>query len=547
MGALSWSVNDPELGVLERLGLAGLYMTLDVAPVGQLGELSWELTAEQVSLSWPDEVTDQDAIMPLMEFAWQALEPTFKDEGGLGVFYWPGVHTQGKRDDFRQRLPDHMGLYGTFMQHPRTHPRTKGVVTAVIEIDERPYIFTYKEPKSLLRYVEAAKELFAKKTQAFKHEVTFSNYLVPGSTKRFGDEQSWAGPGQQALLLLFMPLACLYVQLSPSRDWVVVAPDVRDLKRYALQRRGFSAPHEPMPYAGSAVDAALTAMLHLELTRELNRLEKWQTKAQCEVFQIGGVAWNEQNVRHALERVSLDSERYELCREVVHLFPNSPRPRNKKKPEDEEQYFIAVSRPRALILENLLRGDYWYKALFEVPRVHRDSMEKASKTGESAQRAWFRLLGFDRQALREMMELITKEMADDPKVARDNAFTAAFHEALRLLYAREYELVSKRGGTRQASERLSDLREDIYRKLTRASTRSLFRQVMADYFSRAGLVNQVKTLQTHRQQIWAFIDDAHQWSRAKDLALLSLATYTKAEADEASPEDDHASGESVDV
>ena len=84
-------------------------------------------------------------------------------------------------------------------------------------------------------------------------------------------------------------------------------------------------------------------------------------------------------------------------------------------------------------------------------------------------------------------------------------------------------------GARDKFERFDDRTEDIRRELTKAQTRHHVRGAIAALFAEAG---RSKTLQEHAHTVWRFIDDPEDWRRARDLALLSLATYAKARTEE---------------
>jgi CRISPR-associated protein Cas8a1/Csx13 len=117
------------------------------------------------------------------------------------------------------------------------------------------------------------------------------------------------------------------------------------------------------------------------------------------------------------------------------------------------------------------------------------------------------------------MELIQEtEMWDDDFERR---FVEAFWSTLASLYAQEAKAV-ERGGSRRFEERLDDLNEDIRRSLMRAKTRVLLRGFLAELFAKSG--RQPAVVQ-NRAGIWNLMDHPYDWKKARDLALLALATY----------------------
>jgi CRISPR-associated protein Cas8a1/Csx13 len=92
---------------------------------------------------------------------------------------------------------------------------------------------------------------------------------------------------------------------------------------------------------------------------------------------------------------------------------------------------------------------------------------------------------------------------------------------LASLYAQEAQAV-ERGGSRKVEDRLDDLNEDIRRSLMRAKTRVLLRGYLTELFAKGG--RQPIVVQ-NRTAIWNLMNHPYDWKKARDLALLGLATY----------------------
>jgi CRISPR-associated protein Cas8a1/Csx13 len=124
---ITWSLADEGIGILERAGLAALYMTLRAAQEQgvNLSPLEWtetDLTSTSVTLRWSGR--DEDAFSKLFKWAWQVRD---------GVFYLPGVHRENEQRDFAfRRVTMHNGILGTFLQHPRIQPRAKAEDATVL-------------------------------------------------------------------------------------------------------------------------------------------------------------------------------------------------------------------------------------------------------------------------------------------------------------------------------------------------------------------------------------------------------------------------------
>ena len=85
---ITWNLSDPGMGLLERAGLAALYMSLRTAEElgmkSTLSPLSWsedDLLPHSVTVRSTSD--DRAAIAKLFEWAWQVRD---------GVLYLPAVH-----------------------------------------------------------------------------------------------------------------------------------------------------------------------------------------------------------------------------------------------------------------------------------------------------------------------------------------------------------------------------------------------------------------------------------------------------------------------
>jgi len=135
------------------------------------------------------------------------------------------------------------------------------------------------------------------------------------------------------------------------------------------------------------------------------------------------------------------------------------------------------------------------------------------------------------------MELVKEREMWDTESER--YFVEAFWEILASLYAQEAKAV-ERGGSRKVEDRLDDLNEDIRRSLMRAKTRVLLRGYLAELFAKGG---RQPTLVQNRTAIWKLMDHPWEWKRARDLALLALATYqSKEKREQAQAQSSRSSG-----
>ncbi len=134
---LTWLLSDPEMDLLERAGLAGLYLSLKAATPDQLSPLGWreeELNADAVTLRWSG--TAKEAFVKLMEWAWQVRD---------GLVYLPAVHDERDASLPQNRVAMHNGIMRTFLQHTNVQPKGDPVIR-IITLDENREIEIHYQP-----------------------------------------------------------------------------------------------------------------------------------------------------------------------------------------------------------------------------------------------------------------------------------------------------------------------------------------------------------------------------------------------------------------
>jgi CRISPR-associated protein Cas8a1/Csx13 len=567
---LTWNLSDPGMGLLERAGLAALYMSLRAAEeMGEdLAPLRWkqrDLTPESVTLRWDG--SDEAAITRLMRWAWQVRD---------GVFYLPAVHREAKQRDFAFiRVAGHNGILKTFLQHVNT--QIKGDLNRVVEpIREGEELsFHYQSldpaelarkagsrkkaakakagakasdkklgsggkktrgPKELLRPIAdlADKKFFTSKGGLSRKTISLSSWVMPGIAPRFGDEEAWSGPAKLGLLLILAPIACLFQHLKGKGDnWIFVVPDVADIAEFdeARPALGLDPTHVDIASLG---DAGLRFSAEYA-TRAIRR----ESPVGCLVVAMGKVEYyGHQRVRKGVLEVSPKLESVRRFTYVQHALPNRPVPiksgtasdalgedgdaaegelaRDGKRPN----VFYVTPAGRGRIADNLIAGRPWYADLFTPLAWDLEGLERERKRnpGISHERLWFRNLSCQKELLMELIQ--EKEMWNGEN---DRLFVEAFWDTLRSLYAQEAD-AARRGGSRTAQKRIEHFDEDVFRRLMRSKTRDLLRETLVELFAKAG---RQKTVRENPAAVWNLIDHPHAWKRARDLALLALATYTK--------------------
>jgi CRISPR-associated protein Cas8a1/Csx13 len=296
---MTWRLSDPGMGILERAGLAALYMSLRAAEEQrvELLPLQWDLKTDSVTLCW--EGADKIAMTTLMRWAWQVRDK---------VLFFPAVHRRAQQRDYAHlRVLTHNGVLNTFLQH--VNVQRKGEVVRKNEqiSDGNEVLFRYQslDPEELMAKAEsqvsarrkkadaeekskpkdlprkpkkkAAPEgmetlrpiadlrakLFARDDRFRDGQVSLSSWVKPGTAPRFGkdgSEEAWCGSPKLGLLLMLAPICCLYQRLPLQREkqkgkgpnvkgkakgkwtenWAFVVPDVRNLEEFNEVRPNLS-------------------------------------------------------------------------------------------------------------------------------------------------------------------------------------------------------------------------------------------------------------------------------------------------------------------
>lgn len=533
---VQWSLTDEGMGLLERAGLAGLYLSLTAAEEwAERGDqqaqelqqvLKWELSDQSVKLWWQGK--DQEVLTKLVKWAWQEKE---------GVFYLPAVHRSlDEREHLNERLVVHQGLLQTFFQHPKVLPLEKKLVREIIHKDENQgYIVTYKKIKPSPEGLPPTKILADLMKKGLEAEVVSlsSSWIYPGGAKRFGraakEEENWSGPPKLGFLLLFAPLASLFLELPLTKgpNWAFLLPEITSLTTLAdnFPLFRFQTPADFLRVRVQSLgDAALrfaSAYAARSMARRL-RLHKVYIAAMGQVSH-----YQAQKVRKKILEVrpsDISIKRYER---LINRLPNEFRTikSNQAKDQAPTQATLRIRQPpaRGRIADNLVHGRPWYQDLlwpdpWQLDQLENQRQRHKQQTQEnlSLEHLWFNNLLADRRALMNLAE--EKEMWDSPE---EQALLTIFHQTLRQLLNKDEEAQS-RGGSRTLSERWEDRRQAIRRGLMRAKTRELNRKFLMEFLAEGG---GTRELTEKKETLWRFLNHPYDWQKARDLALLALVTF----------------------
>ena len=492
---------DPGMTALHRLGLAGLFMTLNHFETAEtaLDGARWQRDHRSVALTWDASKTNL-----LEAIASRAFGST--DDGLLDFAAWRDL-TLGDA----QKVHLHNAVLSTFLQHNKQNLIPKGTSSRQVSflIDEKSVTVSYRPLVKPYAHAIAPAGWTDKKGR-LKKTVKIKGWLFPGAAERHSrltGTEIQETPSR-ALCLLFAPMACLYYRLShtdPDGKWderrhaAIVMPHVTDLVAYArAYGRALDAPVRRLAADGMS-DAALSALIELKADKDLSDLGV----DGCTVVTMGNVAWNKQQKRRTGSVVlrELDPTRLELFEIVTRILPNRIHfyvPKSGKSAEGEkpETYLIGTSLARGLIAENVAAGRAWYQGFTQL-----------MTSGKRAKK-----LFFERGGLTEMVN-----EAPWPDEACQK-FVEAVHTAIRSRYGSLAARATAQGERIPFDREFERMRTG----LMRVKNATTLRAEVADLFARGGIN---PTLQKEWKDVLPLLT-GKDWQLTRDLSLLALASYS---------------------
>lgn len=483
--SLSFGLFDPGMTELHRVGLAGLYMTLkNLSPNRYKDVGSWELASQRVTIHWTKKPGDFFRL--LFEEAFE-----LSSEGCIRF----KAHRKHPMGDI-ERLQMHRAVCLSYFQHPQVCKMEKG---------ERALQFDYQD-RSVTQTIRPVKEygsmkgagLFLNASGDFRKSIQLAGWVFLGGTVRHVAHPATALTSSAPLFLplVFAPVASLYFLISHRdrdgrwdnrRNAAVVLPHITNLETfYSGFERYLQAPATRL-HADSLGDAALLALSVMQL--KSNLLEDLETKS-CSVMTFGSIPWSRQKTRTGYRQVvDMDISRLNLFSIALTCLDN------RVVFNKDGGFYVATSPSRGLIAENIASGRDWFRGFHQL-----------MTSQKLAQR-----VRWERKGLKEMVTQVqwTHEA--------DRLLIEAVHEALRNRYGAMAKRAQEKGEAPQFGREFERIRSS----LMRAKNAQTMRGEMADLFARGGLN---KTLQQRWPELLPLFTGS-DWQRARDLALLAMASY----------------------
>lgn len=488
--SLTLKLFDPGMTHMHRVGLAGLYMTLqqlDHADYATAGK--WELHPQGIELSWNR--TPRDLLAPIIEKSF-GVSPA-------GVIQFL-AHQSSPMGDLN-RILLHRAILLTYLQYRTTRNLANKEQNIAIEFDSRPIVESIKSLSSYQNQ-EAEKILFAP-NGSFKQDIKIATGFFPGGVVRHwkhGDHTALTADPGKFLSLLYAPVGSLFFLISHKgsdgkfdnrKAAAIVLPHINNLEKYSRQfTRYLTSPVQRLFVDGLA-DAGLMALTMLNLARPDGMIDNLNINS-CTVITLGTVSWAaQQKTRTGLQQVkNLDVARLNFFDLAWRCLGNRPHVTK------NGNLLMMTSAVRGLAADNIAAGLPWYQG-FSRLMISKEAAKQVN---------------YNRKGVHTMVEQAAWSSEADQLLVQ------AVHKALRSRYAALARRATERGESPAFDREFTRIRTSLMRSKNGPTLRS----ELADIFARGGL-NQI--LQENWKKILPLYT-GDDWQRARDLALLALASYT---------------------
>lgn len=508
MPELTISLDAPGMTPLHRAGVAGLYMTARAIQERGIPVEGWEgfsATKRSVTLRWSGSAE---------AFFNRLGKASFGVDEKHGLIDFAAIDPA--RASLASRWIAHEGMLGTFCQFGPNNGLGPDKTLALDADGGAPVHFSYRpiDPTASSRgrsypHRDAGGADIGLAIEK-RRNVELVGWLYPGAVVRhnaFG-ETKLDEDAVRPLALLYAPVGCFFFKIDSRRKgrkarFALLVPEIEDLDAYAHARIAATDIRVGEVISSSAGDAALRLLSRYRARAVARDL----ALPRVAVILFGIVVWNEkQKSRTVIMDVQVRSDRtllrYDRLRGEL-----KPRTGTKK---DGGSYLIPPTSLE-LFADNLAEGRRFYDGFIDLV-VNKEI------------RDW---LGADQKGLSKVVA--DEKMFDD---VMEQRFVEACHEALRACF---------RGvGERAKADRV-DVRPRFQKEyerwrnaFARAKSADTFREAITDFWSRGGANSK---LRQHWRDVLPLLGPA-RWKQGRDLALLALASYPRAEQDMKSQDGD---------
>lgn len=492
-GQLEVFLHDPGMTLLHRVGLAGLWMTLEQLEKenggrAELGKGTWSRSPSGVTIRWQGDGVD---------FFQELFKRSFKiDDNGLvwlAALGEPSLNPEAA-------IVLNEALLGTFLQHGKTRKAdnsSKPTGRLSCTFDDISYVLQYHR---FTKYSHQDQPFSPEKANAL------AGWLCPGGAVRhsgFGQKTALEEEPSRALALRYAPVGVIYFEIRSRRPgirpkYAFVIPCIKNLERYAAVRSVFIKQGVSVLYASGTADAGYRVLTEMHSAGLLADMDL----ASCRVISFGTVPWStQQKTRVELATVhAANSPAIEVYKRCRHALPNRP-----VKPNDKDPFWDIPQVPDMVAL-NLSNGQPWWNGFsdFVADKSVRDHVFNYEKGG--------------------LADMVSDETVMPP--GPEKTIIEACHEAWRRRMGRIGEKARREGSS--FPDQIRREFEKTRVEFARCKNAAALRQTLTDFWARGG---PLPPLQEGWRDVLPLLDDLH-WRKARDLALLALASYKPASKQE---------------
>jgi CRISPR-associated protein Cas8a1/Csx13 len=498
---LALSLSDPGTARVHRVGLFGLWASLraleENGAIHSMKNVHWQLHANGLHLTFSSRW--RDGIDELVSHAFGVTSDGFVRIAALG--------DPGSNPARAVILQD--ALLATFLQHGKSRgadSRTRLTGSATVEMDGVQHPIRYRR----VRWFKHQKPPWLEDGQL---EVV--NWLLPGAAERhtaLAGRTRLREPLERALCLLFLPAGVFYYRIEPVGEGstrleaALVLPDpvAGSLEQlYLLRRHYLRLGADRLVVAGPA-EAALSLAAVAQVVHALSAF------SEAEVWAFGRTQWApQQRYRARVDVHALRPGAVRLFR-LARVFFGAPRLRVQRAGRSDVLSWRVAQSPE-WIAGNLLRGFPWWRGFSDLlaPRPRRDAV-----------------LRYERGGVARMVD--DKELLPDGPERR---LVEAIQEAWRRRLGALGELARERGTdfSRLAEREFERWRVTFARCRNEAGIRGAVAELLARAASAAGSLPQLQ-----EGGLAQILELCRDWRKARDLALLALASYQGRDREEVS-------------
>ncbi|MEM8641359.1 MAG: type I-MYXAN CRISPR-associated Cas8a1/Cmx1 [Cyanobacteria bacterium P01_G01_bin.54] len=463
-----------------RAGIAGLALALSVLN-REDAPLDWnpEFPDNTVTLTW--ERSDRAAVEWLMQQTYQV------QDGYLNV---PALNLLDAQSSYTFT----QGVTSTLLQHSKQRKLDAAVSRNFTIEAGQPEIKLSYRPLLECYYTRPPKEAFNSRGM-FRRAIALKGHHLPGLVECFVNGAYQETP-EGFLALLFLPLACGYYNL-PSYRSALVIPEVKNLTEWVKYRKQLKGRTYSEFRATGAGESGLRFLLSSRAAED-SRLFNVD---YCEVYQLGSQVWdaNQSYLKQAVYRIHADERMLAIYDSAQNIF------RTQVRQNDKGETWLALSKVLPWIADNLISKRPWYNGFFE--------FFKANEM-------------YERKGLTKMTEHLT-----DAETLLFNSVQGAF----RVFLSGQIKQATKQGRNLDYPQ----VTDKVVYRLQRPSTQQEFATALVDFLSQ----HRSKAAQGAGLAIYGWLHSDQNWRKARDLALLAIATY-QGKKDEATMESEQEIDES---